>query len=772
MLFRGSRYAERLPIGTPEALASAPVAVLERFYRDWYRPDLMAVVAVGDFDPTALDGWIRDCFADLESPAEPRPRPAVPVPDHAETLVGITTDPEVTVTSVGVYTKLGPRPEGRSPTTGDSSPSGSTTPCSTAVWTSCAGARSRLRWASSSTGGFVRGSDVYVQSAGVRAGEVLGGLAALLTEIERVDRHGFTAGELDRAGRELLRAYESAYAEREKTPSPAFAGELVRHYLTGEPAPGIAVELELVERLLPTLELAELNRLAAEWISEHNRVVLLTAPDTEAAGLPDEAELLAAFAAADALDPEPWVDRVRDRPLVERPPAPGAVVETTELPQLGVTEWRLANGARLVLKPTDFRNDQVALVGFSPGGHSLAGDDEFVSAVFADAVLRQSGLGGFDRSELQKALAGKVASAGTFIGELEEGVSAGGSPDDLETILQLVYLGFTAPRADAEAVAAWKTRTAELLRNRLVRPEAVFGDRLTEVLTGGHPRYRPPTEQMLDEIDLDRALAFHRQRFADAAGFTFVIVGNFDPELLRPQVETWLGGLPAGGGEETWRDVGVERPEGVVEVEVAAGLEPKSRVRLILHGPADWSREERHLFGSLTEALEIRLREILREDLGATYGVSVGGSLSSRPRQEFSLSITFGCAPDRARSLLERVIAELAEVRKSGFAEDTVSKVREQQRRRREENLKQNDFWLGALTDAYRNGFDPGLILDHEALVASVTGDGLRAAAGRYLGVGRSVRAILYPESGAPGTAPAEGAEGAESGEGPGSGDS
>ena len=751
LLFRGSRYADRLPIGTPESLESAPVEALRRFYRDWYRPELMAVVAVGDYDAAALEQWIREFFADLEAPSDPRPRPEVPVPGHAETLVGVTTDPEVTLTSVGVYTKLGSRPEGTVAAYRRQLAEG--------LYHSMLNRRlDELRrrpeppflWASSSTGGFLRASDVYVQSAGVRSGELLGGLAALLTEIQRVDRHGFTDGELDRAGRQLLRAYERGFAERDKTPSAAFAAEYARHYLVGEPAPGIALELELVERYLPTLELVELNRLAAEWISEENRVVLVTAPESESAGLPAEEKLLATLAAADKLAPEPWVDRVRDRPLVSEPPIPGAVVATTELPELGVTEWRLANGVRVVLKPTDFRNDQVSLVGFSAGGHSLAGDEEFISAVFADSVLRQGGLGDFDRSELQKALAGKVAGARTFVGELEEGLSAGGSPDDLETILQLAYLGFTAPRADPEAFAGWKTRTAELLRNRLARPEAVFGDRLSEILTGGHPRYRPPTEEMLEEIDLERALAFHHQRFADAAGFTFVIVGSFDLESLRPLVETYLGGLPASGVEESWRDVGVERPQGTVELEVAAGLEPKSSVRLILHGPAVWSREERHLLGSLAEALEIRLREILREDLGATYGVSIGASLKSRPRQEFTVSIGFGCDPDRAESLLELVLAELAEVREGGFEEETVAKVREQQRRQREESLKQNDFWLGALANAYRLGLDPALILDFETLVESVTADRLRATAGRYLATDRSVRAVLYPEARAP----------------------
>ena len=328
LLFRGSRYAERLPIGTPEILESATVEALQRFYRDWYRPKLMAVVAVGDYDPAALERWIRDGFAELTAPTEPRPRPEVPVPGHAETLVGITTDPEATLTSVGVYTKLGARPEG---TVADYRRQ-----LAEGLYHSMLNRRlDELRrrpeppflWAASSTGGFLRASDVYVQSAGVRAGELLSGLTALLTEIERVDRHGFTAGELDRAGRELLRAYERGFAERDKTPSAAFAGEYTRHFLVGEPAPGIAVELDLVERYLPTLKLDELNRLAAEWISEENRVVLVTAPDSEAAEPAGRGgSCWRPWPRPTQIEPEPWVDRVRDRPLVDRAADPGTGV--------------------------------------------------------------------------------------------------------------------------------------------------------------------------------------------------------------------------------------------------------------------------------------------------------------------------------------------------------------------------------------------------------------------------------------------------------------
>ncbi len=746
VIFKDSRYAERMTIGTLETLESAPHEALRRFYRDWYRPDLTAVVAVGDFDADRIEALIERHFAGIPAPEKPRERVVYTVPEHAETLFSIESDPELPGSSVAVHYKHPAAPEGRYRDYRASLVQSLYHGMLNARLGELAQeAEPPFLYAFSSMSPFVRTASVFSQQARVREGEVIRGLEALLTEVERVDRHGFTATELERAKANTLRGYEQLYRERDKVRSGALADELVRAFLEGEPTPGIEVELELVRRFLPTIDLAEVNRLAQEWITDENRVFVVSVPEKEGLEPPSEQELLAVFEAVEGRAIEPFVDRVLDAPLLAEAPASGEIVERGEIAEIGVTEWRLSNGVRVVLKPTDFQNDQIAVVGFSPGGHSLVADDDYASARFATAIVGESGLGEFDQVELGKALAGKIAGADAYIGELEEGLSAFASPQDLETMFQLLYLRATAPRLDAEAFESLISKLEILIRNRLTQPAAVFGDRLTEALTQSHPRRRPISEETLGELDPETALEVYRDRFGDFSDFTFVIVGNFEPSGLEPLVETYLASLPADGRRETWRDVGVRRPDGVVEVKVEKGLEPKARVSLLFSGDAEWSRENQHQLGSLARVLRIRLREVLREDLGATYGTSVDGGIAWRPREEYSLSIDFGCAPDEVETLVAAVFEEIRRLKTEGVGEDYVARVQEIQRRQREIQLKENGFWLRGLQTYATLGLDPRLLLEFDQLVASVTPESVQEAARAYLNEERYVLGVLRP---------------------------
>ena len=747
VLFHGSRYAERLPIGDEDIIQGAPHETLRRFYRDWYRPDLMALVAVGDFDAASLEAQVRRRFRRLRGPRNPRSRSVHEVPDHDETLFAVVTDPEVTRTTVGVYYKLPLEPfvseeDFRRQIVED-------------LHHGMLGARLdevRRRpdppflFAFTSSGGFVRSRNVYRQEVVVPEGGALQGLGALLTEVERVDRHGFTGTEMEREKKEYLRAFEQVYRERDKRASSTLARELRDHFLEDEPVPGIEFELDLVERLLPTITLDEVNALTQAWIRDENRVVLFSGPEDEAVPPPTEEELLAVLEAVRVEEVEPYVDRVRQGPLVAQRPTPGTITAERRIDEIDVTEWQLSNGARVVLKPTRFRNDEILLAGFSPGGHSLVPDEEHTSAAVATALLNSAGLGEFGLVELGKALAGTVAGAHAFIGELEESVQGGASPEDLETMFELLYLRFTAPRREDEAFRAWIDRQRASLENREASPAVVFGDEMRRTLSGNHPRRRPWTTERLDEIDPGAAMATYRDRFADAGDFTFVLVGNLDMQEIRPLVATWLGGLPATGRQETWRDVGVHRPEGVVAVDVRKGIEPKSQVRLIFHGPTEWSRERVHDIASLSAALRIRLREVLREDMGATYGVAVDGTIARWPREQFQLRIAFGCAPESVEALIEATFQEIERFKGDGPPEAVAAKVREAQTRQREVDLKENGFWLGTLSGYYRNELDPREILAFDGLVESVSPERIREAARRDLPEDRYVRGVLWPE--------------------------
>ena len=758
VIFKDSRYAERMPIGDKDTLENASYDTLRRFYRDWYRPDLMAVVAVGDFDAAAIEAKIEKHFAHIEAAEDPRERTSYPVPGHAETLFSIETDPELSGTSVAVHYKHPASPQGSYGEYRQSLVEGLYHGMLNSRLSELSQeAEPPFLFAFSSKSPFVRTSSVLSQQARVREGEVLSGLEALLTEVERVDRHGFTQTELDRAKSNTLRSYEQLNRERDKLRSGSLADELVRAYLEGEPVPGIEVELELVKRFLPTIELDEVNRQARDWISDDNRVIVVSGPEKEDAALPEQGELLAVFDAVETADVEPFVDRVLDAPLLAEIPEPGEIVEESRIEELGITEWRLSNGIRVILKPTDFQNDQIAVSGFSPGGHSLVTDEQHTSAVFATAILGESGLGEFSQIELGKALAGKVAGAQAFIDELEEGVSAFGSPQDVETMFQLLYLRLTAPRLETQAFQSLMSKMRILLANRLSRPGAVFGDRLSQVLSQNHPRRRPLSEETLAAIDPEAALAAYQQRFADIGDFSFIIVGNFSTEGIAPLVRTYLASLPATGRRETWRDLGVRRPEDVVEVEVEKGLEPKAQVQLLFSGEAEWSRENQHQLSSLARVLRIRLREILREDLGATYGTSVGGGISWRPIESYSFSISFGCAPDEVDSLVAEVFAEIERLKSEGIEQSYVDKVEEIQRRGRETSLKENGFWLGVLKTYYSRDLDPRLILAFDELIEGVTPKTVQQTAKDYLNPDRYVLGILKPEPSAEAVAEAEG---------------
>ena len=388
-----------------------------------------------------------------------------------------------------------------------------------------------------------------------------------------------------------------------------------------------------------------------------------------------------------------------------------------------MTEWTLSNGVRVVLKPTDFKNDEVLFSAFSPGGHGLVSDQDYLAAATASSVVQEGGLGTFDAIALEKKLAGKVVRVSPWIQELREGVRGSASLKDLETMFQLVYLTFTAPRKDPEAFLAYVQRIRGSLENRSASPGAAFGDTIQVTMSQYHHRARVWSEALLEELNHDRSIAIYRDRFADASDFTFFFVGNIDLEGMRPHVKTYLGGLPATRRNETWRDVGIRPPRGVIEKTVHKGLEPKSSNRIVFTGPFEWSRKNSYNLGAAVDVLRIRLREVLREEMGGTYGVGVGASTSRYPEQRYSIRISFGCAPDSVEQLTRAVFAQIDSLKQFGASDTNIEKVQEADRRAREAALKENGFWRRTLSSSYWLGLDPATILAYDDLVNGLTSD-------------------------------------------------
>lgn len=767
ILFAGSRYAERLPIGTPEVIQNAPAERVRDFYRDWYRPDLMAIVAVGDFDPEEMEATIRERFADLTGPEDPRERKEFDVPGHEETRFAIAADPEQQLTTIQLLRKLPAREQLTVADLRESLIDG--------LYNQMLNARMReitqrpgapFLGASAFAGGFVRPLSPVGMFAAAHENEIPRALEALLTEARRVRLHGFTETELDRARAQVLRAYERAFEERDQRPSRNFAGELVSLYLQGGSFPGVERERELVATLLPTITLAEVDARAEVVSAEEDRVVLISLPEKEGVTVPTEDELREVLRRVEALDVEPYEDAVVAEVLMERLPAPGGIVSESLYAEDGITEWRLANGITVVVRPTDFRNDEVILSAFRSGGSSLADDDDFRNAEQAASAVSAGGVGEFSATDLERFLAGKTVRVAPFIASEREGISGSFSPADVETALQLVHLYFTSPRRDEGAFEANRERLLAILQNREASPGTAFTDTLTAVLSQHHPRARPLATDDVAALDLDEALAFYRSRFGDASGFTFVFVGAIEPETLAPLVKQYLATLPARpGAVHEARDLGVRPPDGVVERTVFRGLEPQARVALVfsgelIHDPSSIDREaeeqryvdsiaaarrERFIMARLAETLNIRLREELREDRGGVYGVGVNAS-PNRSRGMYTISIGFATDPERVDELVAAVFAEVEAFQTAGPDADILARVVERHRRGEETNLRTNQHWSRVLLTAYEHGETPQSYLDQEDLRQRITTGDIQRAAARYLNAERFVRVVLLPE--------------------------
>ncbi|MCX6539591.1 MAG: insulinase family protein [Acidobacteria bacterium] len=746
MLLRGSRYSERVPIGTRESIEGFKPEALKRFYADWYRPDLMAVIAVGDFNKSAVEALIKAQFKAIPAPARPRPRASFEVPDHPDTLYAVATDKEATMTTVGVYNMLPLR---------DQTSIGAyrqqqverlyTNMLNERLGELTVKADPPFIRAAVGRGLFVRSKEAATLMALVKEDGIESGVRALVTESARAARFGFTPAELEREKRDLMRLYEGAFAERDKEESADLAAEYIRNYTQQEPLPGITYEYGLVQRFVPDITLEEVNKVAKEWTGG-SRVVLVNAPQKAGLTVPDAARLAAAIKSAAEKDVKPYVEVAANQSLLDELPKPGAVVTTKTRDAFGVTEWELSNGVKVVLKPTEFKQDEVVFRATSPGGTSLASDKDYVAAMTATQVIGAGGVGKFDVIQLRNVLSGKAAAVRAFIDDTEEGMVGGGSPKDLETMFQLIYLTFTQPRADATVFGVITSQAKVMLASQQASPEWAFGEALRSAMTQNHFRARPLTPESVADMDLQKSLAFYKDRFADASDFTFVFAGSYDLAAIKPLVERYLGSLPSLHRKETWKNVGITPPKGVVEKTVRKGIEPKSQAAIVFTGSFPFDSPHQVVLDALAVVLETRLRESLREALSGTYGVQVEASASKIPDARYSINIDFGCDPERTEELVKTLFREIETLKTGGPTDKEVRDAREALRRKHDSDLAVNNRLVGELSARYENSADIAEFFELPMEFDKLTVTAIRDAARSYLDTNNYVRVTLYPE--------------------------
>ncbi|MCC7682272.1 pitrilysin family protein [Janthinobacterium sp. FW305-128] len=753
-LLNGSRYAERMPIGKESVLKTFKPEAIKRFYKDWYRPDLMAVMVVGDVEPKQAEAMIRQHFGKLKNPAKPRPRLYAEVPQRSQTEALVITDKEAPDDSVFIRYPIRAAQE----------------PVTIAdyrrqmienLYGQMLSARMQeltqqanppFIQGGSSMGKLVRGYESFSAYALLGKGGVQPAVDALVQEDERARRFGFSQDELDRARKDMLRNYERAYSERDKSDSAGFVAEYSRNFLEQEAIPGIANELLYAKELLPQVTLQEINETVAKVIPDQQKKLVVFMGAEPKAGdatssVPTQQQLLDAVAKAEQQKVEPRTEKVLASKLMDGPPAGGSIVSEKLNSAIGVTELTLGNGVRVLLKPTDFKNDQVLMGSTRFGGQSLFGDADIYNARYASAVVGSMGLKDLAPLDLQKVLAGKTVNVGASLGELSEGFGGSASSADVEAMLQLVYLYFNDVRKDAGLYQSFIGKQQDLAKNSMAQPEAVFYDAIQHAMYGDNPRVDGvPRAADFDKVGLDRSLDIFRQRFSSARDMTFIFAGSFELDKIKPLIASYLGTLPVGEVAHAYRDVGMRPVTGVVKKDIYMGSEPKSTISITFNGDVAYSDEQKLTLQALGEVLNLKVIEVLREKMSMIYGGGFETSMGQHPYGHYSVALNLPTGPENVDKVIAAAFAEINKMKADGPSVADLEKVKLNWITRQQKSLRENNYWMNQLMGSVTQGRDPAHILKYEQRVRAITPQAVKLAAQRYLDMHNYVQVVLYPE--------------------------
>ncbi len=749
VIFKDSRYATRVPIGKPEIIQNFKHETLRDFYHDWYRPDLQAVVLVGDIDVAKTEARIKAIFGGIQNPVSPKERKTYDIPDNSEPLIAITTDKEATDNFVLMFYK---HPLSSDKTLGDFRDK-----IMAELFTGMLNNRfseisqkpeSPLVFANAGYGRFLaRTRDAYMVNAMAKENQVDRTLAVMLAENERVKRFGYTQTELERQKEEIFSQYEKAAKEFDKTESMQLSNDYVSNYLSQDAIPGAQKKFKYLKNILPGITLAEINDLAKKWVTDNNMCMVIMAPDKENVKVPVVSEVLKIISDSKNQPLQAYVDNFKAEPLVKETAASGKIVKRTDSKSPEYTELTLSNGITVVLKPTTFKNDEILMSAYGPGGKSLATDAGFMSANFAAEIINMSGAGNFDNVELQKKLKGKNLEVTPYFDDEKQGFRGNATPQDFETMMQLIYLYTEQPRKDSTAFKAFISQMENQMKFLKSNPIVSFYDTLFKTVYPGYKRkIMFPTPAQLGEVNLDKAYAFYKERFADAGDFKFFLVGNFNIDSISPLIERYFGSLPALNRHETWKDTSPKFAAGVTNLTIHKGTDPQGMVGLVMSDKFDWNEKNVMQLGMIKEILSIKLIEVIREKMSGVYSPQVMMNMDQYPHPEFAMMVMFGCSPKMTDKLTKAVFGEIKKLRKNGPTAVDLKKAQESLIRARETDLEKNEFWLKKLESLYYNHDSPNSVGTFKDRVNAVNINDLKQTASTLLNPDHYVRVVLMPE--------------------------
>jgi len=743
-----ARYADRMPIGTDEVLTKFKPEVIKRFYHDWYRPNLQALIIVGDIDVNEAEKLVKAKFADLENPANERERTKYSIPLTGKSQFLTVTDREETGTTLQVLMKH------QAPvlkTEQDYLESIKQT-----LFNLMINARRDAQLSGEANPGFtgtdmginglVSNVDAFSFEVSVKEGQLQQGFSQAWRVLEGIKRYGFTAGELDRAKQSYLRTLKSSASEQDKTPSVSYVKEYQRLFLSGEASPGINWEYQFAQAHTGNIGLPDVAALMNSYLKSADVDIYLTAPEKDKLKLPDSSTVTGWINSIAKEDLKPYQEEEVSKTLLTSLPKPGKVVSRQEVPQIGVTKLILSNGVTVVLKPTDFKNDQIFYGAYSPGGVSLYDGSDYDVATNAAGFLGRMGLAGFSQAQLSQVLSGKMAASSVKIDLRSTTINAGASPQDLETALQLTWLQFTAPRTDTLMFRNTMNNAIAGLANRYADPNQVFADTVRYILGGRNYRAKMPDEARLQKVTLDRTLEIYRKSLADAANFTFVFVGSFNVDAIIPLLERYLGSLPATHQQQQPRVLGLHPPSGYLEKKVTGGTENKAVVSVVYTGDYQFGPAANMQLKALSDILQIKVLQRLREAEGEVYSPQVKSGFSKYPQNRFQINVQFGCAPENAGHLVNLLQEEMAALRENGPAADDLEKFKAQYQKSLEVTLKDNSFWFTYLLNQYENNEDVLQVQQLSNTAQKLDAASLKKAAEVFLNGENMITFELLPE--------------------------
>ncbi|UOX34385.1 insulinase family protein [Flavobacterium sediminilitoris] len=744
-----SQYAKRLPIGQKEILENFTYDKLTSFYKDWYRPNLMSVVVVGDIDVAEMEKKIKDHFSSYKNPKKEKPRKMFEVPNHKETFIAVESDKEAAFSQVRLLYKDYTEPK-KTVTVGDfrtelieglfstmlnnrlEEKQNSPTPPFTYGYTYHGGT-------------FARNKEAFQSFAMVAQDKQLDALKVLIEENERVRKYGFTESELERAKTKYLNQVERQYNERDKTESENYVWAMQSNFLEQEPAPSIEWTFAAMKQLLPTISIKETNDLISKYIKEDNRVVILTGPEKEGVAKPTEKDVLEAMK-IDEKALKPYEETAVAESLLRNPVKKGKVVKTEKNDKLDVTTFTLSNGAKVIYKKTDFKNDEIMFQALSFGGSNTLSNEDYKKVSVAMGGLTEAGFSGMNKNDINKFMTGKIARVNPFVSSTVEGMRGSSTPKDFEYLMQMIHAYFTDLNMDKEAFEGYKTKQKGFISNMLSMPSMYFSNELYSYLNKENPRYLGfPKAEDYDNADYELAYKIYKERFANAGDFNFYFVGNVDEAKLIEYSELYLASLPAKKDSEKAIDLGYRMLKGEHKKIINKGKDPKSTVNIMFYGDCKYDAKEDFALNALAEVLTIKLVEELRENESGVYGVGARGNMNKVPAGSFSFSINFPCGPENAETLTASALRELNKIIENGPEQKDVDKFIEAEKLDYKKKIKENSFWMSNLTSSYMNDNNPEEILNYEAKVKAITPKEIQAVAKKYL-TKEKVIAILMPE--------------------------